>query len=671
MDEKEREKLLKKIEYYTKKIEEDPNNISYFFTRGNTFYDLKEHDKAIENYNKVIELDPKHSFAYNNRGNAFYGLKEYNKAIKDYDKAIELDPNYTLAYNNRGNAFHGLKEYNKAIKDYDKAIELDPNYVDAYNNRGIAYKNLGNYDKAIKDYDKAIELDPNYTLAYNNRGNAFYGLKEYNKAIKDYDKAIELDPNYTLAYNNRGNAFHGLKEYNKAIKDYDKAIELDPNYTLAYNNKEFVDKILKNNKSKDLKEKIQQDSEIFGNIENYEKTPALNENEEIQESTENKFSMEDSKNNSSKGLEEGYLIFADILGWKGIWKKYNSNEERIRIATKLLDIRDILKKEIKEENSSINLISDTFIISSNNYEMSNKISKRLIEECLKNSFVIRGTISFGEYYNKDTVYIGPAVDEAASWHDVGEEIGIFYAPSARLSIKLKDKELKECHLINDEVFIKNRKIKTYFINWYSEENKKNFYNIMRNQIITPDISSKYFNTEEKLNKYVKDNIKEKEEMLRIGNGYDVHRLVEGRKLMLGGVEVPHTKGVLGHSDGDVLLHAITDAIIGALGLGDIGLHFPDNDKNLKDIDSAILLKKINNIMKEKNYKIVNLDTIIVIQKPKLRPYIDSIRDNIAKILEIDSELINVKAKTEEKLGFTGDETGVKSYCVVLLEKEKC
>ena len=533
MDEKEREKLLKKIEYYTKKIEEDPNNISYFFTRGNTFYDLKEHDKAIENYNKVIELDPKHSFAYNNRGNAFYGLKEYNKAIKDYDKAIELDPNYTL----------------------------------------------------------------------------------------------------------------------------------------AYNNKEFVDKILKNNKSKDLKEKIQQDSEIFGNIENYEKTPALNENEEIQESTENKFSMEDSKNNSSKGLEEGYLIFADILGWKGIWKKYNSNEERIRIATKLLDIRDILKKEIKEENSSINLISDTFIVSSNNYEMSNKISKRLIEECLKNSFVIRGTISFGEYYNKDTVYIGPAVDEAASWHDVGEEIGIFYAPSARLSIKLKDNELKECHLINDEVFIKNRKIKTYFINWYSEENKKNFYNIMRNQIITPDISSKYFNTEEKLNKYVKDNIKEKEEMLRIGNGYDVHRLVEGRKLMLGGVEVPHTKGVLGHSDGDVLLHAITDAIIGALGLGDIGLHFPENDENLKDIDSAILLKKINNIMKEKNYKIVNLDTIIVIQKPKLRPYIDSIRDNIAKILEIDSELINVKAKTEEKLGFTGDESGVKSYCVVLLEKE--
>lgn len=159
-------------------------------------------------------------------------------------------------------------------------------------------------------------------------------------------------------------------------------------------------------------------------------------------------------------------------------------------------------------------------------------------------------------------------------------------------------------------------------------------------------------------------------MLRIGNGYDVHRLVEGRKLMLGGFEVPHTKGVLGHSDGDVLLHAITDAIIGALGLGDIGLHFPDNDENLKDIKSSILLEKINKIMLEKGYEIINMDSIIVIQKPKLRPYIDEIRKSIADILKIDIELINVKAKTEEKLGFTGDETGVKSYCVVLLQKKE-
>lgn len=159
-------------------------------------------------------------------------------------------------------------------------------------------------------------------------------------------------------------------------------------------------------------------------------------------------------------------------------------------------------------------------------------------------------------------------------------------------------------------------------------------------------------------------------MLRIGNGYDVHRLVEGRKLMLGGFEVPHTKGVLGHSDGDVLLHAITDAIIGALCLGDIGLHFPDNDENFKDIKSSILLEKINNIMLEKGYEIVNIDSIIVIQKPKLRPYIDDIRKSIAKILQIEIDLINVKAKTEENLGFTGSEEGVKSYCTVLLQKKQ-
>ena len=441
MDEKEKEKLLKKIEEYTEKIKRGPDNDTYYYNRGNTLNNLKEYDKAIEDYNKVIELDPKHPFAYNNRGNSYYYKKLYDNAIKNYNKAIELNPNYAFAYNNRGLAFSSLGNFDEAIKDYNKAIELNPNYAFAYNNRGLAFSSLGNFDEAIKDYNKAIELNPNYVSAYNNR--------------------------------------------------------------------EFVDKILKNNKSKDLKENIQQNNKIVDNIENSEEAPILNENEEIQDSGENKSLTEDPKNDSSEELEEGYLIFADILGWKGIWKKYTSNKERIRIATKLLDIRDILKKEIKEENSSINLISDTFIVSSNNYEMSNKISKRLIEECLKNSFVIRGTISFGEYYNKDTVYIGPAVDEAASWHDVGEEIGIFYAPSARLSIKLKDKELKECHLINDEVFIKNRKIKTYFINWYSEENKKNFYNIMRNQIITPDISSKYFNTEEKLNKYVKDNIKEK------------------------------------------------------------------------------------------------------------------------------------------------------------------
>lgn len=158
-------------------------------------------------------------------------------------------------------------------------------------------------------------------------------------------------------------------------------------------------------------------------------------------------------------------------------------------------------------------------------------------------------------------------------------------------------------------------------------------------------------------------------MYRIGNGYDVHKLVDGRKLMLGGIELEHTKGVLGHSDGDVLIHAIIDAIIGALALGDIGKFFPDTDANFKDIDSKILLEKTKIFLEEKNYKIVNIDSTIVIQKPKLRPHIDAMRSCLANILAIDSSDINIKAKTEENLGFTGREEGVKAYATVLLKKE--
>lgn len=159
-----------------------------------------------------------------------------------------------------------------------------------------------------------------------------------------------------------------------------------------------------------------------------------------------------------------------------------------------------------------------------------------------------------------------------------------------------------------------------------------------------------------------------DKMLRIGNGYDVHVLTEGRKLVLGGVEIPHTKGVLGHSDGDVLVHAIMDAMLGALALGDIGQHFPDTDMQYKNIDSMVLLSKVKELIYSKGYKIINLDSIIVLQKPKVKPYIEAMRKRIAEVLEIEVDQVSVKATTEEKLGFTGDESGVKSYCVVLLEK---
>lgn len=158
-------------------------------------------------------------------------------------------------------------------------------------------------------------------------------------------------------------------------------------------------------------------------------------------------------------------------------------------------------------------------------------------------------------------------------------------------------------------------------------------------------------------------------MFRIGNGYDVHVLTEGRKLILGGVEIPHTKGVLGHSDGDVLIHAIMDALLGALSLGDIGLHFPDTEEEYRRISSLLLLKKIKELVQEKGYRVGNIDATIALQKPKLRPYIDTMREKIANILEIDVDRVSIKATTEEKLGFTGREEGIKAYAVTLLEKE--
>lgn len=156
--------------------------------------------------------------------------------------------------------------------------------------------------------------------------------------------------------------------------------------------------------------------------------------------------------------------------------------------------------------------------------------------------------------------------------------------------------------------------------------------------------------------------------MRIGIGYDVHKLVENRQLILGGIEIDHYLGLLGHSDADVCIHAIMDAILGALALGDIGKLFPDSDMKYKDIDSKILLKKVYNIMMEKGYKIGNIDTVIAAQEPKLAPYIDKMRKIISEILNTEITNISIKATTTEKLGFEGREEGISTYAVVLLEK---
>lgn len=162
-------------------------------------------------------------------------------------------------------------------------------------------------------------------------------------------------------------------------------------------------------------------------------------------------------------------------------------------------------------------------------------------------------------------------------------------------------------------------------------------------------------------------------MYRIGTGYDVHKLTEGRKCMIGGVEIPHKKGLLGHSDADVLLHAIMDAMLGALALGDIGKHFPDNDGEYKNIDSKILLAKVNGLIKADGYEINNIDSTVICEQPKLKNHIDKMRSKIASILETDIKNISVKATTTEKLGFEGRGEGIAAEAVLILRKisENC
>ncbi len=158
-------------------------------------------------------------------------------------------------------------------------------------------------------------------------------------------------------------------------------------------------------------------------------------------------------------------------------------------------------------------------------------------------------------------------------------------------------------------------------------------------------------------------------MLRIGHGYDVHRLVDDRKLILGGVEVPYEKGLLGHSDADVLLHAISDALLGAAALGDIGKHFPDTDDAFKGADSMVLLSDVVKLLSCKGYKVGNVDATVIAQRPKLASFIPKMRENIAKTLCVDIDEVNVKATTEEKLGFTGAGEGISAHAVCTICKE--
>ena len=157
-------------------------------------------------------------------------------------------------------------------------------------------------------------------------------------------------------------------------------------------------------------------------------------------------------------------------------------------------------------------------------------------------------------------------------------------------------------------------------------------------------------------------------MLRIGHGYDVHAFSENRKCIIGGVDIPCEKGLLGHSDADVLLHAISDSLLGAAALGDIGKHFPDTDPEYKGADSLVLLQRVVALIKNKGYRVNNIDATIIAQMPKMSPHVNKMRENIASALEVEVDFVNIKATTEEKLGFTGRKEGISAHCVALIEK---
>ena len=185
--------------------------------------------------------------------------------------------------------------------------------------------------------------------------------------------------------------------------------------------------------------------------------------------------------------------------------------------------------------------------------------------------------------------------------------------------------------------------------------------------IADDIGTRHWSQRDSRYFLKKDNVCGKVVSMRIGMGYDVHRLVEGRDLIIGGVKIPYEKGLLGHSDADVLLHAIMDALLGAAALGDIGKHFPDTDPAYKGISSIKLLEKVGELLEENHVFIENIDATIIAQAPKMRPHIDTMRENIAKALVIDVGQVNVKATTEEGLGFTGSGEGISAQAVCLLQ----
>ena len=324
------------------------------------------------------------------------------------------------------------------------------------------YSDLNNYEKAIEILNKAIELDPNFSDACN--------VIEIISTTQNNKKVIKFGKN-------------GSKQNIKESKE--------PIYSIIFNQ---INSLYITGNFKKIKD------ELLPKIQDFKKESEKQKNNSEIDKLTKKVELIESIFKDEPQKLEGYLIFADILGWKGIWKKQDKKD----IANVTFFIKNILEKEfdreLKEKKYNISLISDTFIVFFKEWELSNKLSKKLIELCLENDLVIRGAISYGECYNKDTVYVGPAVDEAASWHDEGEEIGIFCTPSAKQEIINNDYDLPE-----DFIKLKSGEINTFFINWYNKETKKKFDELF-SKIDKSSIKVylKYLNTEKKFDKYLKE-----------------------------------------------------------------------------------------------------------------------------------------------------------------------
>lgn len=502
MDEKEKEKLLKEIEEYTEKIKKEPGKALNYYYRGECYYSLNKYMNSFNDFKKIIEINVAHTL-FCNKGNTYY-LDKKNPST-NLEKTDSFDEFY---YFNKGNIEFDSEKYKEAIANYDKAIKINSNNASYYNNRGNAFHYLKKYKEAIKDFNSAIELNHNYILAYYNRANNYKHLREYIKAIEDLKIIISLEPSFIYT-TKKGNIT--LYENNKKIKSlgnttfYDLYLYLDQ---INEFNKEFNDSLSSHlNVKCDEEFKIAEEkfSSFINKYKKYKKKSSTLENLLEEAELYKKASKEKVKR------LVGYLTFADILGWKGIWQKQNTDNGKINNIKKLLSIKNKIDKEFNKYggNYNLNLISDTFVIYARSLILSNELSKKLIKLCLEEGLLIRGATSYGECYNKDMVYVGQAVDEAASWHEKGEEIVIFYTTSAKLNKNLSDNELEKYHLKNDEVNTKNGKIKTYFINWYDETTEKKFYEIMKKEIIYPEISLKYFNTENRLNKILHPEKEEK------------------------------------------------------------------------------------------------------------------------------------------------------------------